>query len=112
MKCVFIATLALAISVAAKKSDKYTSLTVRIGDNVPTDRCNRTLENIQALLTETSRNVFTFTNGLVLLKDISIQLPLSWEAESCAPPTARITNLGDQTDINVTPDHPLLGENP
>jgi len=112
MKCAFIATLALAISVAAKKTDKYTSLTVRIGDNVPTDRCNRTLENIQALLTETSRNVFTFSNGLVLLKDISIQLPLSWEAESCAPPTARVTNIGDQTDINVTPVHPLLGENP
>jgi calcium-activated chloride channel regulator 4 len=63
-------------------------------------------------LTETSQNIFNFTNGRVQLKDITIQLPLSWQVDHCAPPSAIVSNFNEEPDVKISSSHPLLGDLP
>ena len=67
---------------------------------------------MQILLHETSASIHNLTSGRVQLRDVYFHLPASWAGESCAPPSAVLSNNWPHTDMLVTDSHPLLSNIP
>lgn len=107
-----IVLLVSITEIISAKVEPREKLTLRIGEHITSKNCNQTLQNIQSILTETSQNIFNFTNGRVQLKDITIQLPLSWQVDHCAPPSAIVSNFNEEPDVKISSSHPLLGDLP
>ena len=65
-------------------------------------------------MTETSQNIFNFTNGRVQLARVTIQLPGSWQTAHCAPRAALVSGQqSDRAQLVVTGrPHSLVGEQP
>ena len=67
---------------------------------------------LQSILTQTSHNIFNFTNGRVQLRDVRLQLPSSWDH---CPPTGRTfssSSSSQEADIKIISSHPVLKEQP
>ena len=66
---------------------------------------------LQTILTQTSHNIFNFTNGRVQLREVSLELPPSWD--HCAPLGLRPASPASQeADIKIISSHPVLRDQP
>ena len=66
---------------------------------------------LQSILTQTSHNIFNFTNGRVQLREVSLELPPSWD--HCAPLGLRPASPASQeADIKIISSHPVLRDQP
>ena len=69
---------------------------------------------LQSILTQTSHNIFNFTNGRVQLRDVKVELPPSW-MDHCDPLPRLLTRGSsgkEQADIKIISSHPVLKEQP
>ena len=68
---------------------------------------------LQTILTQTSRNIFNFTNGRVQLRDVKVELPSSW-LDHCSPPPHLLSRgvSSRQPDVKIISSHPVLRDRP
>eukprot|EP00095_Tigriopus_kingsejongensis_P010323 maker-scaffold187_size272365-snap-gene-1.30 protein:Tk10323 transcript:maker-scaffold187_size272365-snap-gene-1.30-mRNA-1 annotation:"hypothetical protein DAPPUDRAFT_253437" len=95
----------------------YHRITVQINDVVPKHLCNRVLDQLEILLSETSQGFHELTDGQAYFSDISILLPKTWESLDCLVGRNTLhhdleSHLSKQADIQVTEQHPIFGTRP
>ncbi|TRY77432.1 hypothetical protein TCAL_07427 [Tigriopus californicus] len=95
----------------------YNRITVNVNDVVPKHLCNKVLDQLEALLTETSASLHELTESNLLFGSISVILPKSWESLDCLVGRNSLhhdleSHVSQQADIQLAEQHPIFGANP